>query len=93
VVVGGWVVGGWVVGGWVVGGLDVGGWVVGGEVDCVTGDVDVVPGVLEPPPVAGEDVVGAAADADDLPLDSTANQSLSTPWPPAWPFFLSLTNV
>jgi hypothetical protein len=59
----------------------------------VVGVFDVVPGVLEPPPVAGEDVVGAAADADDLPLDSAADQSLSTPCPAAWPFLLSLTNV
>jgi hypothetical protein len=62
-------------------------------------DVDVVgvfvvfAGVFASPPVAGEDVVSAAADGDDLPLDRTANQSFSTPCPLAWPFFLSLTNV
>ncbi len=55
--------------------------------------VGVRVGVPLPPAVVGEDVVGAATDADDLPLDSTANQSFSTPCPLAWPFSLSLTKV
>lgn len=38
-------------------------------------------------------VVGGATGADDFPLESTANQSFSTPCPLAWPLFLSLMNV
>ena len=45
--------------------------------------------------VDGVVVVGVVvvAKADDFPLERTANQSSWTPCPPAWPFFLSLTNV
>jgi hypothetical protein len=102
VVVGGVVVGGVVVGGAVVGG-DVGdgdlvtGAVVGGEdvevppdgVFVAVGDVVLVL-VLEPPPPV-EVGVDTDVDADDFPLERTANQSFSTPWPVATPFLESLT--
>jgi hypothetical protein len=107
VVVGGCVVGVCFAGGCVVGVDEVDGVVDGvtGDtvpfvddaeelaVDVVVVGIFVVVGVVVAPPVAGEDAVAAAAGADDLPFDSTANQSLSTPCPLASPFFLSLTNV
>jgi hypothetical protein len=64
--------------------------------------VGVVTGVLfTGDPVVGVGVVVAvdeAGDADDVladdfPSANTANQSLSTPCPLAWPFLVSLTKV
>jgi hypothetical protein len=104
VVAGGCVV---VVTGWgVVVGGEVG-WVMGGVAGVAAGVVGVVVvGVCVGVPAAagvvvgvcvvtlgGEDGVETEAGAEDFPLESTTNQSFSTPCPPAWPFFVSLTKV
>ena len=99
-VVGGAVAGGDLVTGGAVGGVDVElpvgeGVVAGGAVVPVFEPVFVLVPVFDPvfesapvPPV--EVGVVTALDADDFPLERTANQSFATPCPVASPFLVSL---
>ena len=98
-VAGGEVAGGDLVEGAVVGGDDVplpGVFVAAGDVVAVAEPPSPAPALpalpalpLPPPPVVVD--VGAGTDADDFPLERTANQSFSTPCPAASPFLASLT--